>query len=61
MKNLLASIGVIGSVILALLLIWGYIANIVKLLSANGFELMEAIRCLGLIIPFLGSILGFVG
>lgn len=48
-------------VIAAVAAIVGYVLNIVKLVSASGFDVLEMIRCLGIVIPFLGSVLGFVG
>lgn len=56
--SILGFASVIG---LAIAMVWGYIANVFKLLAAPEFALMEVVRIVGLIVPFLGSVMGFVG
>lgn len=61
MKKLAVHLGPFSIIVLAILVIWGYVANLVKLLMSDGFAVLEIVRCIGLVIPFLGSVMGFVG
>ena len=53
-------VGVVLVLIVVLAAIVGYILNIVALANAGTIGGMEIFRILGLFIPFVGSVLGFV-
>lgn len=48
--------------VVALVAIGAYIANIYKLITfAGAFGIEEAVRIIGILIPVVGAIMGFIG
>lgn len=48
-------------IIICILLFVGWVFNIIKLIKTADVNLLSVLRVLGIFIPLLGSILGFIG
>lgn len=61
LTEIISGLGFLAVIAIACAALYGYGANIFKLLGASEFALLEVVRVIGLIVPFLGSFMGFVG
>lgn len=61
LTEIISGMGFLAFIALVIAFFWGYIENIFKLIAAPEFALMEIIRIIGLIVPFVGAIVGYVG
>lgn len=60
MINTIIGFGIF-SVVICVLLFVGWVFNIIKLVKTADTDFISVLRVLGIFVPLLGSILGFIG
>ena len=61
-KEVSLTVGITGLLVMLAIIalaLYGYVVNIIQLFAADAFNGMVVARGIGVVIPFLGSVLGY--